>query len=286
MRRLIELARAEDFGGGDVTAALLPEHLQARASFVARQRLVFCGGAFLGDIAAAYDAGIETAVAAADGEAVADGAELATWTGPARAVLSAERVALNFLQRLSGVATATRRYVDAVAGTRAEIYDTRKTTPGWRAVEKYAVRCGGGHNHRMGLHDAVLIKDNHLAILAGAEAEDPISAIGVHLADARDALGKGGFVEIEVDRLDQLAAALKLPVDAVLLDNMSVVELAGAVRLRDEAGLVGAVALEASGGITLETVRAAAASGVDRISVGAITHSAGAADIALDVVME
>jgi len=286
LRRLVALARAEDLGGGDVTAAMVPEELNIRGHFVARQELVVCGAGFLADIAAVYDRHIRSRALVADGRTVASGAALATWEGPARAMLSAERVALNFLQHLSGVATATRRCVDAVADTGAKIYDTRKTTPGWRALDKYAVRCGGGHNHRMGLYDAVLVKDNHLAALAAAEADDALDALAPHLADVRDRLGHRGFVEVEVDRLDQLRRALKLPVDAVLLDNMTGDELRQAVALRDAAGLRGLVALEASGGVTPATVRAVAETGVERISVGALTHSPSAVDIALDVEME
>jgi nicotinate-nucleotide pyrophosphorylase (carboxylating) len=207
--------------------------------------------------------------------------------------MAAERVALNFVQRLGGIATATRRYVQAVAGTGAEIYDTRKTTPGWRDLEKYAVRVGGGKNHRRGLYDAVLIKDNHLAVLAKAGEADPIAAVGLRLASARVSLGELAFVELEVDNLDQFARALRLEgVDIILLDNMTPDAMRQAVRMRDLAGLKPAtygagpsrrVTLEASGGITLENVRAVAETGVERIAVGAITHSASAVDIALDI---
>ena len=236
LQRLLALARAEDLGDGDVTRALLPPGARAAARFAAREALVFCGGALLGEIAAAYDDAIETALAAPDGERAQAGQTLARWTGPAGAILSAERVALNFLQRLSGVATATRRYVDAVAAAPARVYDTRKTTPGWRDLEKYAVRAGGGRNHRRGLFDAVLVKDNHLAALA-AEAGDAIAALGEKLGDVRSRLGPDGFVGIEVDTLAQLRSALALPVDLILLDNMAPADLARAVALRDEAGL-------------------------------------------------
>jgi len=283
LRQLLALAKAEDLGGGDVTSALLPAGARAAGRFVARQDLVLCGGALLGEIAAAYGSEIATDVLSADGERVAAGQALAAWSGPAAEVLAAERVALNFLQRLSGVATLTRTYVDAVADTPAAIYDTRKTTPGWRALAKYAVRAGGGCNHRMGLYDAVLVKDNHLAAMALAGAADPIAALADKLAAARAHLPKGGFIEIEVDTLDQLAPALRLAVDVILLDNMSPEHLAEAVRLRDAAGLAGRVALEASGRVTLENVREVAATGVERIAVGAITHSATAVDISLDI---
>jgi nicotinate-nucleotide pyrophosphorylase (carboxylating) len=198
-------------------------------------------------------------------------------------VLAAERVALNFIQHLSGIATVTRRYVDAVAGTWAAILDTRKTTPGWRDLEKYAVRTGGGRNHRRGLHDAVLVKDNHLAALARAGEADPITAIAASFQALRQRLGPDGFIEVEVDTIDQLDTALKLPLDMILLDNMDADSLRQAVARRDAAGLRGRVALEASGGITLANVRQAAEAGVERISIGALTHSVPAVDIALDV---
>jgi nicotinate-nucleotide pyrophosphorylase (carboxylating) len=197
--------------------------------------------------------------------------------------MSAERVALNFLQRLGGVATTTREYVDAVRGTGAEVFDTRKTTPGWRELEKYAVRVGGGKNHRRGLYDAVLIKDNHLAVLAKAEGQDPVTAVGRELERVRPFLGENAFIELEVDTLEQFQSALALPVDIILLDNMTLDDLRRAVAMRDKAGLKGRVELEASGGVTLGSVRAVAETGVERIAVGALTHSAGAVDIALDI---
>jgi len=283
LRQLVALAKAEDFGEGDVTGRLLPAELRAEASFVAREPLVFCGGPLLPGIAEAYDAGIATKLKFADGEAAEAGAALAAWSGPARGVVAAERVALNFLQRLSGVATTTRRYVEAVAGSGATILDTRKTTPGWRALEKYAVRAGGGRNHRRGLYDAVLVKDNHLGILSAAGRADPLAAAAERLAAAREQLGPDGFVEVEVDTLEQLREALSLPIDVVLLDNMPPGRLREAVSIRDAAGLRGRVALEASGGITLATVGEVAGAGVERISVGALTHSVPAVDIALDV---
>ncbi len=284
LARLLALARSEDLGPGDVTSALLPAGVQARATFVAREELVVCGAAFLGQIAQQYDQQITTSLATDDGTLLASGDELGTWSGPAAAVLAAERVALNFIQHLSAIATMTRTYVDAVADTGAAIYDTRKTTPGWRELEKYAVRTGGGCNHRMGLYDAILIKDNHLAILGTAVGEEPLGRplaerLG-QLGSKRDALE---FVELEVDTLDQLAAALELPVDIILLDNMSAEQMSRAVAMRNEAGLAGKVQLEASGGVTLKTLRQAAETGVERIAVGAITHSAGAVDIGLDI---
>ena len=303
LRRLLELARAEDLGIGgtgfqpvprrpagtaqakslchprDITSAILPEGITCRGQFIAREGLVFCGGAFLAEIAAAYDQAIKTKVSVAEGARVEAGETLAEWTGPTGAILSAERVALNFLQRLSGVATLTSRYVEAVAGTPARIYDTRKTTPGWRALEKYAVRAGGGHNHRMGLYDAVLVKDNHLAALGG----NGLAALGGKLKRLRDSLLPGGFIEVEVDTLDQLADALTLNIDVILLDNMSAGQLATAVAMRNATGTKRRIELEASGGITPENVRATAETGVERIAVGALTHSARAVDISMEI---
>lgn len=283
LRLLLALAQAEDLGPGDVTGALLPADAEAAGRFVAREELVFCGGAFLKTIAAAYDERIRTVVEVGEGERAAAGAVLGRWDGPARPILAAERVALNFLQRLSGIATLTRRYVEAVAGTGAEIFDTRKTTPGWRDLEKYAVRAGGGRNHRRGLYDALLVKDNHLTALSRAGCDDAIGALADKLAAARQKLGDGGFIAIEVDSLEQLAAALKLPIDVILLDNFSLDELSRAVAYRCRDVPSPKVALEASGGVTLESVGQIARSGVERISVGALTHSAGAVDIALDL---
>jgi nicotinate-nucleotide pyrophosphorylase (carboxylating) len=281
LRRLLEMAREEDLGSGDVSGELLPAGAAVGGRFVAREALVFCGGAFLGEVADAYAGGIRTTLAAAEGQAVAPRALLAEWAGPARAVLAAERVALNFLQRLSGIATLTRAYVEAASATGAAIYDTRKTAPAWRALEKYAVRAGGGRNHRMGLWDAVMLKDNHLAVLAAGEAGP--ASLAARLTEARERLPADGFVEIEVDTLEQLAEALKLPVDVVLLDNMPPDQLRRAVAMRDEAGLRGRLALEASGRVTLDNLRAVGETGVERIAVGALTHSAPAADIALDI---
>jgi nicotinate-nucleotide pyrophosphorylase (carboxylating) len=281
--RVLELARDEDLGGGDLTSSILPAGLHAKARFVARHSMIFCGGALLEAIAVMYDGSIRTELLVDEGQHAEEGDALAQWDGPASGILAAERVALNFLQRLTGIATATREYVDAVAGTGAAIYDTRKTTPGWRHLEKYAVRAGGGYSYRRGLYDAVLVKDNHLAIMARAEGQDPLAAAARELERIRPYLPEGSSVELEVDNLDQLARALELSVDIILLDNMSVEDLAKAVDMRHEAGLTGRVELEASGGITLANVRAVAQTGVDRISVGALTHSVEAADIALDI---
>lgn len=282
--RLLAWAVAEDLGPGDVTGALLGAGVSAAGRFQARENLTVCGTTMLAEIARACGGVIATTVAVGDGMQVEAGQVIASWKGDARAILAAERVALNFLQHLSGVATLTGQFVRAVAG-RADIYDTRKTTPGWRELEKYAVRAGGGKNHRMGLYDAILVKDNHLAILARAGRADPLAEIGARLAEARQGLGGEGFVEIEVDTLAQLEAVLALDVDVVLLDNMAPGQLGRAVAMRDEANLRGRVALEASGGVTLDTVAAVAATGVERIAVGALTHSARAVDIGLDVAL-
>jgi nicotinate-nucleotide pyrophosphorylase (carboxylating) len=278
---LLRIAHREDFGSGDVTSDLLGADARTAGTFTARESLVLCGGVFLSRIAGAYGDDIRTEVTVGEGQAVSAGQEVARWRGPSREVLPAERVALNFLQRLSGIATLTRRYVEAVAHTPAKIYDTRKTTPGWRDLEKYAVRAGGGCNHRRGLYDAVLIKDNHLSAAAAAGGAEPIGAMQRALDSVRPRLGPEGFIEVEVDTLDQLAEALKLDLDVILLDNMTPGELRRAVAMRDEA--VGkTVALEASGQVTLQTVAAVAETGVERVAVGAITHSATAVDIALD----
>lgn len=278
--RILDLAKEEDLGPGDLTSELLPSQSVTSGSFVAREELIFAGGVFLTEIARAYGQDISTEVAAEEGDAAGPGELLARWSGPSRQVLPAERVALNFLQRLCGIATLTRHYVEAVEGTKARIYDTRKTTPGWRDLEKYAVRVGGGFNHRRGLYDAVLIKDNHLsAARRGGLA--PIQAMQEAIGRVRSRLGPEGFVEMEVDTLDQLELALQLDLDVILLDNMGPDLLTSAVRMRNEAAK-GRIALEASGGVNLQTVESIARCGVERIAIGAITHSATAVDIGLD----
>ncbi len=282
VRQLIELARNEDLGGGDATAVLLPNPDEpARFEIQIRRAGVVAGLAIVPTILAAYDERLSfEAGDVADGDAVTDPPAVAgRITGPFGRVLSAERVVLNFLQRLSGVATLTRSFVDAVAGTGAAILDTRKTTPGFRLLEKYAVRCGGGWNHRLGLYDGVLLKDNHLAGV-------PAARLGGHVFDLLNRLGDRGavsFVEVEVDLLEQFAALLDVVgIDVILLDNFSLEQMREAVRLRNERGLAGRLALEASGGIMLPQVRAIAETGVERISVGALTHSAPALDVALE----
>ncbi len=275
---LITLALAEDFGdGGDLTARLvIPDDALGSARFVARSSGVLAGIPVLVQLCHRIGRGRGLVLHQPDGARLEPGTILATIQGPMRALLAMERTALNFLQRLSGIATLTARFVAEVEGTKAVILDTRKTTPGWRALEKYAVRCGGGTNHRIGLYDAVLIKDNHLAWLS--EGGDPI---GQAVAAARAGAPKGTkFIEVEVDTLEQLDRALEVGPDIILVDNLGAEGLAEAVWRRD--ARAPGILLEASGGITLETVRRIARSGVDRISVGALTHSAPALDIGLD----
>ncbi len=273
---LVALALVEDVGTGDITTqvCLAADH-PGRGSIVARCPGVVAGLWFVGMVYERIDPTVVVTFHAADGDAVEAGLELAVVTGPAASILTGERTALNFLQRLSGIATLTRRFVEAVRGTKAVICDTRKTTPGWRHLEKYAVRCGGGTNHRVGLYDQILIKDNHIA-LSGQTIEALV-------AEARARVGPQFKIEVEVDTLDQLRAALPLPVDYILLDNMTAAEMRQAVALRDELRPGGLPLLETSGGVTLQTVREFAETGVDRISVGVLTHSAPALDIALDI---
>ncbi len=276
-RRLVEWALAEDLGKeGDLTSqAVIPADLQGGAILVARSPGVLAGLPAVEIVLTGIDGWLQLQRHHEDGNRLEAGDNIATIVGPMRSLLEAERTALNFLQRLSGIATLTRRYVDAVAGLSCRILDTRKTTPGWRLLEKYAVRCGGGHNHRMGLFDGVLIKDNHLAALG---PRTDVVAEAVRLARAR--YGTRVPLEIEVDNLAQLDVALQARPDIVLLDNMGPADLREAVRRRDAAAP--GVLLEASGGITLASLRAIAETRVDRISVGALTHSAPALDIGLD----
>jgi nicotinate-nucleotide pyrophosphorylase (carboxylating) len=274
---LIDLARAEDLGpNGDLTsAATIPGHAQGAARFAARTEGIVAGLPVVALLADrfALAGGWQTLVE--DGDRVAPGVPIARIAGSMRSLLALERTALNFLQRLGGIATLTARFVAAVAGTKALILDTRKTTPGWRALEKYAVRCGGGQNHRVGLHDAVLIKDNHLAWLA-----HEVDPIGTAVQAARACAPPGTIVEIEVDSLRQLDRALECGPDIILVDNLGPDALVEAVRRRDAVNHH--VLLEASGGVNLATVGALARTGVDRISVGALTHSAPALDIGMD----
>jgi nicotinate-nucleotide pyrophosphorylase (carboxylating) len=276
-RRLVELALEEDLGtAGDITSnATIPASLTGRAIFVARRPGVLAGTQAAEMACHAVDPGLEFKALRADGQAIGAGDALARVHGTMRSILAAERTALNFLQHLSGIASLTRCYVEALRDLATEILDTRKTLPGWRALAKYAVRCGGGHNHRTGLYDAILIKDNHLSALS--DAADPIRAA---VAAARAAHSAGILLEVEVESLDQLEHALTANPDRILLDNMTLDQLREAVRRRNQRAP--GIRLEASGGVTLETVRAIAETGVDCISVGALTHSAPALDIALD----
>jgi nicotinate-nucleotide pyrophosphorylase (carboxylating) len=277
-RRLVELALQEDIGPGDLTSrAVIPEALEGRAVFVARAPGVISGVPAAALLFAALDPRVQFEPLLSDGDAVRPGSRLATVAGAMRSILSGERTALNFLQHLSGIATQTRRYVDAVAELKCQVLDTRKTLPAWRLLEKYAVRCGGGHNHRVGLYDGVLIKDNHLAALGLGKKE-----IGTAVAAARRRHGPSVRVEVEVETLAELDDALACRPDIILLDNMPTEMMRQAVQRRDAAAP--GVRLEASGGVTLATARAIAETGVDRVSIGALTHSAPALDIALDYV--
>jgi nicotinate-nucleotide pyrophosphorylase (carboxylating) len=267
---LVRAALEEDLGkAGDITSALtIAEGTQSSARIMARRPGVVAGLNCAQIAFRLVDPTLHFKAAAADGDAVTPGTLLATLEGEARSILTGERVALNFLGHLSGVATATAALVAAVEGTKARIVCTRKTLPGLRSLQKYAVRCGGGYNHRFGLDDAVLVKDNHIAAAGG---------IGPALSRLRAGLGHMVKIEVEVDSLDQLEEALSLGVDAVLLDNMTPQMLAEAVTLT-----AGRATLEASGNVTLQSVRAIALSGVDYISSGAITHSAANLDLGLD----
>jgi len=278
---LIQLAQQEDLGQDDLdvtSQSLLNADQQAKASLVSRQRGRLCGVAMLHDIAAAYDNKLVVDVIGDDGVDVEPGEAVAKITGPLVSLLAWERVALNLCCHLSGIATLTAAYVAKTAGTKAKICDTRKTLPGLRGLQKYAVACGGGTRHRDGLYDAVLIKDNHIAHLP---LESLAQAISEAVQRARTLQPCLKFIEVEVDRLDQLEAVLQAPIDIALLDNMPPDTLRQGVAMRDR--LAPGVELEASGGVTLETVAAIAATGVDRISVGAITHAAPALDLGLDI---
>ncbi|MEX2413051.1 MAG: carboxylating nicotinate-nucleotide diphosphorylase [Thermoleophilaceae bacterium] len=265
---LIQRALAEDVGGGDLTSrAVVPEGSRARGSVVAKADGVLAGVELAAATFAAVDPALEVEARASDGGSVGAGAELLAVAGDARAILAAERVALNFLGRLSGIATLTARYVAAVAGTGARILDTRKTTPGLRALEKAAVVAGGGTSHRFGLYDAILIKENHVRVAGG---------VGEAVRRALAAAGEGIPVEVEVESLAELDEALEAGAERVLLDNMAPADLRVAVERT-----AGRAELEASGGIALDGVRAVAETGVDFISVGALTHSAPALDVSL-----
>jgi nicotinate-nucleotide pyrophosphorylase (carboxylating) len=268
LERIVHAALAEDVGAGDVTTeATVPADATGAAAILVKESGVVCGLQPLELTFRALDPELEFEAFVRDGDTVEAPALVARVSGSLRAILTGERVALNFLGRLSGIATLTRHYVDAVAATGAAVLDTRKTTPGLRALEKHAVAAGGGRNHRFGLDDAVLIKDNHLRA-AGS------------IAEAVESVRKTTDlpVEVECDTLEQVREALAAGVDAILLDNMTLDELREAVRL-----VAGRARLEASGGVTLETIRAVAETGVDEISVGALTHSARSLDVSLEL---
>lgn len=268
--KVVRMALAEDAPWGDITSeTLVPEAAVARANLVAREPGVFSGGEVFAMAMAALDDTVKVAVQVPDGERFATGDVLASVEGPARSVLRAERVALNLVQRMAGIATLTATYVAAVEGTKARVVDTRKTTPGLRALERHAVRSGGGHNHRYSLSDAVMAKDNHLAMI------DDLTAA---LIQARHDLPHTTTIEVEVDRLDQLDAVLAAGVDTIMLDNFSLADLRTGVDIIGDRAQV-----EASGGITLDAIADIAKTGVDVISVGALTHSVRSLDLGLDM---
>lgn len=273
--RTVQAALDEDAPWGDATAeAFIPADAHAVADLVAREPGVLSGVEVLATAFELVDPRIEVEALRADGERFEAGDALARVSGPARGVLTGERIALNFVQRMSGVATLTARYVAEVAGTGARIVDTRKTTPGLRALERHAVRCGGGANHRRTLSDAVMVKDNHLALLVRDHGDDVTAALRAAIAT----LPHTTHVEVEVDRLDQIEPVLAAGIGTIMLDNFTVDDLH-----RGVAQVAGRAIVEASGGVSLETVGAIARTGVDVISVGALTHSARALDLGLDV---
>jgi nicotinate-nucleotide pyrophosphorylase (carboxylating) len=286
LKDLIQLAKREDLGADDVTSRLLiPENQIGVGTLAQRGIGIACGLPLVEMICRTYDERLRVEQIPGFHFEIIEGrysdarqTPLVRIRGPLRSLLSAERVILNFLQHLSGVATFTHRFVRRVEGTRAKIYDTRKTLPGFRLLDKYAVRAGGGHNHRIGLYDGLLVKDNHIAHLSSRELANYLrGVIATSRAEAPDR-----FIEVEVDTLEQFREVLKVDgIDVILLDNMDCPRMTDAVKLRDASGKK--IALEASGGITLETTRSVAECGVDRIAVGALTHSAVAMDIGLDI---
>ncbi|HEY7088539.1 MAG TPA: carboxylating nicotinate-nucleotide diphosphorylase [Tepidisphaeraceae bacterium] len=291
VRELIQLARREDCAGGeDVTSRLLiPEEKIGVGTLVQKEVGIVCGLPIVEMICRAYDERLRVEQIPGFHLEIIEGrfsdqrvTPLLRIRGPLRSLLAAERVMLNFLQHLSGIATQTQRFVRRVEGTGAKIYDTRKTIPGLRALAKYAVVCGGGQSHRAGLHDAILIKDNHLAAGAVALRELPAFLTGIVAKSRAESASR--LIEVEVDHLEQFKEVLKVDgIDVAMLDNMDCPRMTVAVEMRNNAGKKGKLQLEASGGVTLETVRSIALTGVERISVGAITHSAPALDIGLDL---
>ncbi len=275
LRSVIEAALAEDIGSGDITSELLiPEDVQAQMSFIAREGMVVCGTSVPGEVYKQLSSEVEVDEISDDGTLVPAGTVLVKVAGPARKILTGERVCLNIMQRMCGIATITHVYAEAVKGTKATILDTRKTMPGMRQLDKYAVRTGGGRNHRMGLDDMVLIKDNHVEI--GLRTGG--LSIGELVAKARHEVAQNIPIIVECDTLEQVAEVIAAKPDRILLDNMNTRKLKEAVKL-----VAGRVPLESSGGVTLEMVREIAETGVDFISVGKLTHSAPAADIGADI---
>jgi len=264
-------ALAEDVGSGDLTTELVPAHQQAAAKVISRQACTLCGQPWFDEVFRQLESEIKCNWLLAEGDQVAPDTVICELHGPARALLTGERSALNFLQLLSATASAARQYVDAVAGTKAVILDTRKTLPGLRRAQKYAVRCGGAQNHRMGLYDAILIKENHIAAAGGIQAA--VSAASSHASDVP--------IQVEVETLEQLQQALASGAHRLLLDNFSISQLSDAVTLRDQHATD--VTLEASGGITLDNVRAVAETGVDFISIGALTKDVRAVDFSMQL---
>lgn len=263
----VQRALAEDVGGGDLTAALIPKNQAAHAQVVTRENAILCGRAWFDEVFHQLDTRVRTTWNVPDGEAIRAGQALCQIDGPARAILTGERVALNFLQTLSGVATRARAYVEAIRGTKATILDTRKTVPGLRLAQKYAVRCGGGQNHRLGLHDGILIKENHITAAGSVTAA---------LKAAKSVAKPTVLLEIEVETLAQLREALAAGAKRILLDNFDLAGLRAAV-----AETCGRAQLEVSGGVTLENVRALAETGVDFISIGDLTKNITAVDLSL-----
>lgn len=279
IQTLIDLAVEEDFGMGDPTSEItIAEDACTKTYIITREEIVVCGMDVVAEVLKRYDKRLKLKVLIPDGKHASVANRLAVIEGPLRPMLSAERVVLNFLQRLCGISTMTWKFASAIRGTKAKIYDTRKTTPGWRLLEKYAVRCGGGYNHRIHLGDGVMIKDNHVAEM-GTKLQSKLNKM-VHEAQAFKGVK---FVSVEVDHVDQqLNRVLKVPgIDVILLDNMGQWQLKHAVEMRNE--MCGKKPLlEATGNVNLNTVLQIARTGVDRISIGAITHSATAVDIGLD----
>jgi nicotinate-nucleotide pyrophosphorylase (carboxylating) len=276
---VVVAALMEDAPSGDITSqALIPRNARVAVQLVAREEGILSGEDVFRAAMSIADPAIETTFTLHDGNLFTKGSVLANIQGSAQAVLRAERVALNFIQRMCGIATLTAKYVAEVAGTKARIVDTRKTTPGLRLIERYAVRCGGGHNHRFSLSDAVMVKDNHLAIIASHIVGRAPRSITESLRDMRQSLSHTTHVEVEVDHLDQIEAVLAADVDTILLDNFTTADLREAIRI-----INGRTLIEASGGITLANVREVAVTGVDIISIGALTQNVRCLDLGLDI---